>query len=308
MRALTLALVFLATACATAPTPTPEPPGLPDGIYRASDGAKISEAELFADWAAIPGDGPLVVFVAETHDNKIHHAIQTDVVRALMRKHPGRVGLGLEMFPVPTQPILDAYAAGEIDAATLVARSDWEEIWGFDFALYAPMLELVALQGAPIAALNAPRELTRKIAKKGVAGLSDEERAALPASFGAQNPEHRAMIDEILAAVHEMDEATFERFYAAQVVWDATMAQSLARFIEANPELRAAVVVAGGYHVYRGLGIPFRLEAELGSAPRQVILIPVDTGDVRFGPEDLSGPQGGDYYLLRGDPKAESHP
>jgi uncharacterized iron-regulated protein len=307
-RALPAVLALVLGACATAPVAVPEPPGLAEGIYRASDGAQLSKDELVDEWARIPGDGPLFIYIAESHDNAAHHAVQAEVLEALMRRFPARTALGMEMFPTPLQPVLDSFSGGAFDSKELAKRTDWEKIWGFDYELYVPMLELIALQGAPLVALNAPKALTRKLAKVGPEGLSDEERAALPSTFDLASAEHRAMITEVLMSVHEMDEATFERFYAAQRAWDSTMAASAVRFVKGHPEIKVLVVIAGGYHLYGGLGIPRHVDAAMGAPVRRVILIPVDTEDRRFGAEDLSGEDGGDYYWLSRGPTDESHP
>ena len=294
-------------ACATLPTPTPEPPGLPDGIYRASDGERLSLDDLLRSWEALPGEGPLVIYVAETHDNVVHHQVQRQLLEALMRRYPGRVGLGMEMFPTPLQPVLDAFCAGDIDAQTLRTRTEWDEIWGFDFGLYSPMLDLVSLQRAPLVALNAPQALTRKLSKVGVEGLTAEERAALPATFGNDNPAHREMIREVLGSMHAMDAAAFERFYAAQRAWDATMAASINDFLLARADVRALMVIAGGYHVYRGLGIPWHVDAGREVPVRGVIMVPVDASERRFGAEDLLGNDTGDYFWVS-SPTDESRP
>lgn len=285
----------------------PEPPGLPDGIYSA-DGRALTLEQAVAEWESIPGDGPLVVYVSETHDNVAHHQVQAEILLALMRRFPARCALGMEMFPRPLQPLLDEFSAGGISAAELKERSDWDEIWGFDFSMYAPLLELVQLQGSALLALNAPKALTRKLAKVGPAGLSEEERDALPSTIDLPSDEHRAMIADVLRSVHEMDDATFERFYAAQRAWDSTMAQSVAEFLARGSDVRALVVIAGGYHIYGGLGIPRHVDAAVGHPVRRVIVIPVDTAERRFGPEDFQGADAGDYYVLSRGPTGGSHP
>jgi uncharacterized iron-regulated protein len=284
----------------------PAEPVLPDGIYRVLDGARLTPQELLDEVAAVAGEGPLVIYVGETHDNAVHHLVQATLLEGLLRRFPGRVALGMEMFPVHTQSILDAYSRREIGDEVLRVRTEWDEIWGFDFEFYAPMLHLARLQGSSIIALNAPRALTRALATVGVEGLSHADRSSLPDTFGLDNPEHRLRMRAVFDAVHEMDEATFERFYAAQVAWDSTMAASVSRYMDKHPDVRAIMVVAGTYHVSGGMGIPWHLTRGRDKDVRRAIIVPLDADEVSLTASGLAEMNGGSYVWLSRDPKAGS--
>ena len=65
----------------------------------------------------------------------------------------------------------------------------------------------------------------------------------------------------------------FDNFFAAQVVWDETMANTIADFRAANPTTKV-VVLAGQGHVIFGHGIPDRVERRLGSdLESQIVLL-----------------------------------
>lgn len=54
----------------------------------------------------------------------------------------------------------------------------------------------------------------------------------------------------------------FERFFLAQVLWDETMAETIARFLQDNPDYQV-VVLAGQGHIIYGYGIPSRVVRRL---------------------------------------------
>lgn len=54
----------------------------------------------------------------------------------------------------------------------------------------------------------------------------------------------------------------FERFFQAQVLWDETMAEGIAKFIQSNPGYKVVVLVGQGHIVYN-YGIPSRVARRL---------------------------------------------
>ncbi len=281
------------SACATAPQVI-EPTGTPlePGIYRVEGGQRLDKADFFDALS-----GSRLIYIGESHDNATHHRIQAEILEGLARRSPGRVALGMEMFQRPFQPALDAFVAGKLDEAGLLSASEYTTRWGHDFAFYRPLLELMRLQGSPVLALNAPGELTKRLSKEGLEGLDEAERAMLLESFGADNPAHRAMIQEALGSSHGgMDEATFARFYRVQVAWDAVMGATAADFLASRPDIAHVVVVAGMFHVQRGLGIAFH--AQRRGAEGGVIVIPIALGDEAVFAEDVVGSGVGDFVWV----------
>jgi uncharacterized iron-regulated protein len=281
-----LALVVVPWAgCAHGPAPSPSLPageeaagaaathGPPVALpHRALDGA--SGAEL--DEPALAGKlrAARVVFVGEEHPNPHHHAAQLEVLERAYAADPS-LGLGLEMLPRTLQAPLDAYLGGTLDEAGFLQAVDWEKTWGFPWAMYRPLLEFCRAHHLPAYALNAPRELTHAVAKGGVAGLTPAQRRELPEL--KPGPEgHREFVREAFAQhPHgKFDEARFERFYQAQLVWDETMAEEVARALAAKGAPARLVVVAGEGHT-RAWAVPERA-ARRGAAPYLTVLPVMD--------------------------------
>ena len=70
---------------------------------------------------------------------------------------------------------------------------------------------------------------------------------------------HRARFDRLMANHPGGSELDPDKFYAAQVVWDETMAQNAAGWVAAHAPQRQLVVLAGSAHCRRE-AIPARVE------------------------------------------------
>ena len=217
-----------------------------------------------------------VIYVGEQHDQESHHAVQAAIATALHARDPS-LAIGLEMVQRPFQHALDAYVAGEVDEEEMLRLAEWQERWGFDFAMYRPVFELARAHRLPIVALNAPRELTRAIGRGGLDALTAEQRATLP-ELDLDDAGHRAMVREALAGhADQMGEERLERLYTAQVTWDETMAETVADRLARPDAPRRMIVLAGDMHVRSGLGIPNRA-ARRGATPHRVVMT-VSEGD-----------------------------
>lgn len=253
-------------------------------------GEPVSFDALVADLASAR-----VVYVGEEHTNAADHEAQRAILLALRAARPDdALALGLEMVQRPFQPALDAWNAGDASEAELRAGVEWEDRWGYDYGLYRSILDAARDRGVRVVGLNAPREVTRAIGHGGVEALDDGQRAELP-ELDLEDPGHREMVMAALAGHGGADEAMLERFYVAQVVWDETMAATVAEALDAGAD--RVVALAGRFHVRRGLGIPKRA-ARRGAAPYRVVL--------PLAPEEVEGalaeqdPPAADYLWVRG--------
>ena len=138
-----------------------------------------------------------VVCVGEEHPNPHHHWVQLQVVRHLAKVWP-HLALGMEMFQRPFQAVLDDYAARRISDDDLRSRAGWEDRWGYDFALYKPILATVLDAHGALVALNAAKELTKKVVHHGLESLTADERAQLPQVIDTTVAAHRAWFDALM--------------------------------------------------------------------------------------------------------------
>ena len=253
-----------------------EPIALPHRVVDGDSGDELADRNLDDKLRAAK-----VIYVGEEHPNPHHHAVEIEVLERAYAADPS-VGLGMEMLPRTYQGSLDAYVGGTLDEAGFLAAVAWEKTWGYEWGFYRPLLEFCRAHKLPAYALNAPRELAHAVAKNGLDGLTAAEKAELPEM--KPGPEkHRELVREAFAQhPHaKFDEAKFERFYAAQLVWDETMAERVAAALAAPGAPARLVVVAGEGHT-RNFAIPERA-ARRGAAP-YVTVLPVfeeDEADAR---------------------------
>ncbi|WP_026841485.1 ChaN family lipoprotein [Citrifermentans bremense] len=199
-----------------------------------------------------------VVYVGETHDNPASHRLELDMLKALEGRYPGKVALGMEMFTKSQQPVLDRWSAGELDEKTFVKDSHWFDTWKMDFDYYRDLLLYAKEKRIPVIGLNAEKSLVQAVQSKPLEDLSAAEKAQLP-ELDLSDPYQRAQTESIFAG-HSHGKMAAEGFLRAQTLWDDTMAETAARFLESpQGQDRHLLVVAGGNHVSYGFGIPRRV-------------------------------------------------
>ncbi|MCW6036735.1 ChaN family lipoprotein [Spirulina subsalsa FACHB-351] len=206
-----------------------------------------------------------IVYLGEIHDNPDHHEQQLRIIEFLHQRNP-KLAIALEMFQKPFQPVLDRYLAGEISEEELREQSEYDQRWGFDWEFYAPILRYAKAHQLPVIALNPPTEITRKVARNGLESLSGEDFDYIPPlnEIDTNQPEYREKIAQVFAQHGSHGHSlSLDNFFAAQVLWDETMAHTIAEFWRNSPE-RQIIVLAGKGHIYQNYGIPSRVERRLG--------------------------------------------
>ncbi|HEY9878420.1 MAG TPA: ChaN family lipoprotein [Leptolyngbyaceae cyanobacterium] len=225
-----------------------------------------------------------VVYLGETHDSPADHAAQLEIIQALVARngqHRGRpIAIALEMFQRPFQPALDDYLAGNIDEQTLLTETEYEQRWGFPWEYYAPILRLAKDHQLPLLALNTPTEVTHKVARSGLGSLGPEDQRYIPplSEIHTDNAAYRSYIEAIFNEIHgDLGSAmSFENFFAAQVLWDETMADAIATFLQQNPDYQV-IVLTGQGHVIYGYGICDRVARRLeDDLTQQIVLLNPD--------------------------------
>ena len=255
-----------------------------DEIVRLPEAQEVSLAALVDDLA-----GKHVVLLGESHDNPAHHRMQQTVIQELHLRRPD-MAVAMEMFPRTLQPVLDQWIAGALTEAQFLDAVAWYFTWGFDAALYLPILRDLRDRHIPLLAMNLRREVVRQVSMGGIASLKAEVRAALPPLA----PASEAYLDALKTVFQshpsmEGHGATFEHFVQAQQVWDGVMAEHLTAWLATHPEGLVVGLVGSG-HVLRGHGIPWQLqqrETSPGAGFRVASLLPW-VGSEEWLPSDVA--------------------
>jgi uncharacterized iron-regulated protein len=254
-----------------------EAAGLPYHVLDRS-GHQVDEASF---WAKV--EAARVVCVGEEHSNPHHHWVQLQVVRHLAPKWP-HLALGMEMFQRPFQAVLDDFAAHHISEADLRSRSGWEDRWGYDWGFYGPTIAAAVDAHAALVALNAPKELTKKVVHHGLESLTPAERAQMP-ELDLKVAAHRAWFDALMedmggSAAHSKTQAkegkdekadkadkadkvgkdgddktpdapseapAGDLVYTVQVIWDETMADTAAKYVSSHDGARMVILAGNGH-------------------------------------------------------------
>ncbi len=242
---------------------------------------------------SLPVDRPLatfaerpVVLLGEVHDSAEHHRWQLQVLAGLHAFQPN-MAIGFESFPRRVQPVLDDWVAGRLDERAFLEAVEWRKVWGFDSALYLPLLHFARQNRVPIFAMNVERALVARVGREGWAAIPADEREGLsdPA------PPAEAYIDSLARVYTQFhppsatggreepgigspgsvrQSVAFQRFVQAQQTWDRAMAQALADARGRHPGALIVGIVGRGHLEYRW-GIPAQLD-DLGIADSAVLL------------------------------------
>jgi len=207
--------------------------------------------------------GMRVVLVGETHNRYDHHQMQLEIIRHLHALNPQLV-IGMEAFQQPFQDILDGYIAGELDEQELLRGTEYYRRWKYDFRHYAQILAFAREHGLPVVALNLPVELTDKVSRVGIDGLTESEHEQLPAVIDRSDMAYTERLRDIYQQHPTTDGRGFEGFLEVQLIWDEGMAERAAEYLEAHPDYHM-VLLAGSGHLAYGSGIPQRLQRRLGA-------------------------------------------
>jgi uncharacterized iron-regulated protein len=218
----------------------------PGVIVHVPTGREVS----FDEMMDVIGDDR-VVYVGEMHNNESDHQVQLKVLTALAARHPGGLMVGMEMFPRDVQKPLDDWLAGRMDQAAFLHLwyANWSEYYGY----YRDILAFCKASGIPIVALNANRDEVRATSRGEMHAPEDWDADG----WDGHDPYHRAYLDAVMGGHGHGAPAAF---YAVQLLWDETMAQSAYEALTSpSGRGRRLVVFAGAGHVQYGFGIPRRL-------------------------------------------------
>lgn len=214
-----------------------------------------------------------VVYVGESHNRNEDHLLQLRVIRALHARNP-EIAIGMEMFNRPSQPILDDYVQGKIDEWEFLKKSHYFEKWRFDYRYYRDIINFARRHQIPVVALNLEKEIVSKVFKDGgIEALAEEEKQEIPEERDLSLPGYRSRIGQAFGmhGAHGNQQGDLNNFLQAQALWDETMAESAADYLQANPGSRL-VVVAGMGHTDKTNGIPPRVSRRLPGIEQAVVL------------------------------------
>jgi uncharacterized iron-regulated protein len=280
--ALALWTVLPAQSQTALPAQKQTPP--PPPVYQLySNGAQVTLDAAVKELADAD-----VVFFGEQHDDRNAHGLELALLEHLYAQNPHMM-LSLEMFERDVQGVVDEYMDGYITETHFLQSS---RPWPNYKEDYRPLVEFCKEHKLPVVAANAPRRYVNIVSRKGQAALLELPKtsrvylAPLPYSMTIP-PEYDRQLTEIFGAAHDTanskptpapqpgmpDPALLKQ---AQGLWDATMADSIARAARANRG-RQILQVNGAMHSDNMFGIAARLHALNPHLRIKIITVRPDT-------------------------------
>jgi uncharacterized iron-regulated protein len=223
-----------------------------------------------------------VILIGEWHTHTGIHRFQTDLLNVLATQ--SSTALSLEQFSRDKQSVLDQYLRSEIGEQTLIQEA---QTWPNYESDYRPLIELAKSYSIDVIASNAPREIVRCIGRNGLGyldGLGSKQRRYVAAVVDTQASPYK---DKFMSSMHHGDRQQTANQFAAQLTWDATMAESIVDYIDKQPG-KQVIHIAGTFHVEQGLGIAAQIR-RLNSNLKIVIITPSSSKPLT---------QSSDYTLL----------
>ena len=213
-----------------------------------------------------------VIYVGEQHTMFSNHAMQLSIIKGIYSRYP-KIAVGMEMFQRSKQDVIDRYLRGEIDEKQFLKQSEYYRAWKYNYHLYRPIIQFCRENNIRIIALNADRELVRKVSEKGIQSLSAEEMKKLPEDMDFSSVRYveylKGIFSEHGSSVTKRKK--FINFLQSQIIWDETMAETVSHFLTENPDYKI-IVLAGGGHVRFRYGIPSRVERRTGERGLVVLM------------------------------------
>ena len=208
-----------------------------------------------------------VIYLGETHSSRKDHAYELELIRGTIRRRI-QFAVGWEMFDRTQQSDLDRFNESRLSRAELFTRTGFENSWATYSPLYGRILETTAHAKVPNIGLNAPTALAHKVALG--EPLSPDEKKQIPTGFRIPAGAYRHFVG-LLGEHPGMNAGDLPRFFAAQNVWDQTMAKTILEFRKRNPGTKLLVLTGRG-HVQDGFGVPNYVHQK--SAAKQLVLLP----------------------------------
>jgi len=215
-----------------------------------------------------------VILVGEQHDDAVAHQVELALVSDAAELAPP-AGISMEMLERDEQEIVDAYLDGEMSPAEFVRRtgsSDWgaKGKWG-DW--YQPIVDTARNARVPLIAANSPRKYVREARIEGYGVLLAHppgerkwyfiperiltgayarrfrmvmNRHSPPSGPRKDKPAARPATTQPARRQAPRREIDIDAFFRAQLVWDATMAGSIAEALDGG--LARVIHLVGQFH------------------------------------------------------------
>lgn len=208
-----------------------------------------------------------IIYIGELHQIPQVLSFQVDVLSGLLNEG-FKPAIGLEMFNVLQQEMLDYYMAGVIPSEQL---SNLYELGpeGFDLSHYIKIIKIARKNRLTAIGLNVPRSIAAAVAKHGLDKRELECFHLREDEIKNCSNRYKKSLSNIYRK-HPHGEISEENFILAQSIKDEMMAETIVHRITSDKAQLPFIVIAGRGHMEYGLGIPERVKQKLSTAGKSV--------------------------------------
>ncbi len=253
------------SACSQTTPPQPKASALKAAVVEGQildlhSGKTLTESQLLTQLAAAPR-----LIVGEKHDNAEHHEIELWLIQNLVRQRPQGSVL-LEMLTSGQQPRVDQVKNWLKDDPVvrdgrIQELLNWQKGWPWE--MYGGVVTEALRAPYPLLNANIDRSRVMELYKK----------PEFPEGKKSTAPAVQEALRATIVAMHEgnIEGQQLKSMLSIQQQRDRYMAQQLLN------APAPAVLIAGGYHASKSIGVPLHME-DLAPASRPVVLILAEKG------------------------------
>ena len=194
------------------------------------------------------------MLLGEKHDNPDHHALQREILTALI-DDAALGAVSFEMMATDVAPRLETLASRSFANSDILAEYIEWDTQGWDWGSYGSLVTAAYESGVPIYAGNISRaQISALYASDG------------PIAEGVVGEAARAQLRADIDSSHcgMLPESQFDAMVRVQQGRDESLARSLLDVREAEKG-QVSVLIAGTYHIRQDLGVPnYLLRAQTG--------------------------------------------
>lgn len=206
-----------------------------------------------------------VVFMGEFHSHQGSHLLQLQLLEALFKQNPNLI-LSMEQFTRDSQQVLNKYLAGEYGESTLMEDGN---AWPHYKGSYRAIVEFAREHKIQVVAANSPAMHVRCVGKEGAEIIARFPADQADWSAKELDLDNKSYKDKFMSFIQssgrshgqtpEEQEKRQMKTYAAQLLRDTTMAESIINAIEKQPGA-TVVHLNGAFHSDSHLGTVSVLE------------------------------------------------
>ena len=212
-----------------------------------------------------------VVFLGEQHDDATAHLLQMQIFKAGFDKYKNakKIVLSLEMFERDVQTVINEYLENLITETHFLSSS---RPWGNYKTDYRPLVEFAKENKLEVIAANAPRRYVNMVSRLGRDSLGklspDAKKWLAPLSFSEASEAYSKKFNALMGRMPDPANQ-HSPMLAAQMLWDATMAHSIAESLKKDKN-KLVFHLNGSFHTENRLGT---VEHLLKYRPKAKVLV-----------------------------------